>query len=157
MDINRELAIKILRYRAENRRFYFPFSVVCKEYSPEDGEYIEIEPSEWKGVECNKSYKTFKLWENLQNLYDDTTELMAKGFIEKISEESLEQSIYELAKNYRSEWKEELWESEKIEEYGLNEFIGGKADAFEECLYIIRKHMGWPDDKNSLFIECNKS
>ncbi|PIZ87621.1 hypothetical protein COX93_00480 [Candidatus Nomurabacteria bacterium CG_4_10_14_0_2_um_filter_30_12] len=48
--------------------------------------------------------------------------------------------ISELAKNYRADWKEELWESENIEEYGLNEFIGGKADAYEDCLELIKKY-----------------
>lgn len=51
----------------------------------------------------------------------------------------LELQISTLAKDYRKEWKEELWESEKIEEYGLNEFIGGKAEAYEDCLDIIKK------------------
>jgi len=40
-------------------------------------------------------------------------------------------------KKYRNEWKEELWESTKIEEYGLNEYFGGKAEAYEDCLYLI--------------------
>jgi len=52
----------------------------------------------------------------------------------------LKRHIQELAKNYRKEWKEQLWESEKIEEYGLNEFIGGKAEAYENCLYLIKKY-----------------
>jgi len=45
-----------------------------------------------------------------------------------------------LAKNYRKEWNEKLWESAKIEEYDLNEFINGKADAFEDCLYLIKEY-----------------
>ncbi|PIT93249.1 MAG: hypothetical protein COU06_00945 [Candidatus Harrisonbacteria bacterium CG10_big_fil_rev_8_21_14_0_10_38_8] len=53
----------------------------------------------------------------------------------------LEKEIAILAKNYRSYWKEELWESEKIEEYGFNEFIGGKADAYEDCLDLIKKYI----------------
>lgn len=52
----------------------------------------------------------------------------------------LEKNIAELSKNYRAEWKEELWESEKIEEYGLNEFIGGKAEGYEDCLDLIKKY-----------------
>ena len=51
----------------------------------------------------------------------------------------LEKEITALAKNYRDDWKEDLWESENIEEYGLNEFIGGKAHAYEECLDLIKK------------------
>ena len=53
---------------------------------------------------------------------------------------SIESEIAILAINYRKEWKEELWESEDSEEFGYNEFIGGKADAFEDCLEIIRKY-----------------
>lgn len=52
------------------------------------------------------------------------------------------QEISDLAKEYRAYWKEELWKSEDIEEFGFNEFIGGKADAFEDCLDIIKKDMG---------------
>lgn len=70
--------------------------------------------------------------------------------------QKLENHIYKLAKSYRKEWKEDLWESEKIEEYGLNEFIGGNADAFEECLYLIRKYRGVPDYKNSMSIKYDK-
>ena len=44
----------------------------------------------------------------------------------------LEKHITTLVKNYRKEWKEDLWESENIEEFGFNEFIGGKAEGCEE-------------------------
>ena len=93
-------------------------------------------------------YQTFELWENLQDLRDGTDELLAKGFIETITGHSLEKHIYTLAKRYCKEWKEELWETEKIEEYGLNEFIGGKADAYEDCLYLVKKYRGVSDDQN---------
>lgn len=53
----------------------------------------------------------------------------------------LEKEIAELAKNYRASWKEELWESEDSEEFGLNEFLGGKAEGFEDCLDLIRDHL----------------
>lgn len=140
MDISRDLAIKILRYLDENKSFYFPFVVVCKEYSEEDEDFVEIESNEWKFVESDKKYQTFQLWENLQNLDTDTTKLMAKGFIEKIIDNSLKKHVEILAKNYRYKWNKKLCESEKIEEYGLNEFIGGKADAYEDCLYLIKKY-----------------
>lgn len=140
MKISRELAITILKYCNENKNFYFPFTVVCQEYTPEDDDFVEIEPWEWKNIQEDNIYQTFELWENLQNLEKDTLKLLVKGFIEKITEESLEEYIETLAKNYRKEWREELWESTKIEEFGLNEFIGGKADAFEDCLYLIRKY-----------------
>jgi hypothetical protein len=51
----------------------------------------------------------------------------------------LEKEISELAKTFRNDWKEELCESEDIEEFGLNEYLGGRADAYEDCLGIIRK------------------
>ena len=51
-----------------------------------------------------------------------------------------------LAKKYRKEWKEKLWESMDIEEFGMNEFIGGKAEASEECLEVIMEY------KNNLSI-----
>jgi len=138
MKISRELAIKILKYLSKHKDFYFPFRIMCKEYAEnKDDDFLDIEPSEWKLISSDKKYQTFELWENLQSLYAETVELMAKGFLEKITGESLEEHIATLAKNYRKEWKEELWESEKIEEYGFNEFIGGKADAFEECLEMI--------------------
>ena len=137
MKISRELAIKILKYLDKYKDFYFPFRVMCKECSDE-GEFIEIESDELENIKINKKYQTFELWENLQNLDEQTLQLMAKGFIEKITKDSLELHIRKLAENYRKEWKAELWESEDIEEFGLNEFIGGKAEAYEDCLEMVR-------------------
>lgn len=90
MKISRELAIKILRYLDEHKDFYFPFFVMCREYTEENNDFVEIEPDEWKMIASDDKYKTFELWENLQNLYEDTMQLMAKGFIEKIANESKE-------------------------------------------------------------------
>jgi len=140
MKISRELAILILRYLDSHPDFYFPFLVVCKEYTEEDDDFVEICPDEREVIESDERYQTFELWENLQDLHEDTTELMVKGFIEKITHNSLEKHIIQLAKEYRKEWKEELWESERIEEFGLNEFIGGKADAYEDCARLIKKY-----------------
>ena len=145
MKINRKLAIKILRYLDKHKFFYFPFLVMCKEYTPEDDDFVEVGPNEWRTILEDENYKTFELWENLQNLHEETIESMAKGFIEKITNKSIETHIAELAKNYRKEWKEESLESEDIEEFGLNEFIGGKADAYEDCLYLIRKYQNISD------------
>ena len=78
MQISRELAITILKYLDKNPDFYFPFLVVCQEYSPEDDDFVEIMPEEWEDIKNCESYQTFELWENLQNLYEDTTELLAK-------------------------------------------------------------------------------
>lgn len=49
----------------------------------------------------------------------------------------LEDSILGLANTYRKLWKIELCTSEDIEEYGQNEYFGGKRDAFEEVLKLI--------------------
>jgi hypothetical protein len=84
MDISRELAIKILKYCDENRGFYFPFLVMCKEYTPEDDDYVEVESDEWQIILEDEGYVTFQLWENLKKLYPETIHLMSKGFIEKI-------------------------------------------------------------------------
>ena len=85
MKISRKLAIQILRYLDEHRDFYFPFLVMNKEYTEEDDDFVEIEPSEWENIESDENYQTFELWENLQDLDNGTTELLAKGFIEKIT------------------------------------------------------------------------
>lgn len=140
MKISRKLAIQILEYLDKHRDFYFPFKIMCEEHKDENDDSMEIEPSEFKKIKLDKKYQTFELWENLQNLYAETPELMAKGFLEKITRSSLEKHIAILAKNYRKEWKEELWESADIEEFGLNEFIGGKADAYEDCLEIMKEY-----------------
>jgi hypothetical protein len=140
MKISRKLAVQILKYCFLHKDFYFPFLVVCKEYSLGNDNFIEIEPSEWETIDKNRNYKTFELWENLQNLDDQTLNLMAKGFIDKITNKSLENDIEKLAKKYRSEWRKELWESKDIEEFGENEFFGGRADAAEDCLDIIRDY-----------------
>ena len=140
MDISRELAIEILKYLGQHKDFYFPFLVMNKEYTEEDDDFVEIEPNEWEMIESDENYQTFQLWENLQNLDERTLKLMVKGFLEKITGNSLENHISKLAKNYRKEWNKKLWESGKIEDYGLNEFISGKADAFEDCLFLLRKY-----------------
>ena len=140
MKISRKLAVQILRYCFLHKDFYFPFLVVCKENYSRDDDFIEIKPSEWEIIDADENYKTFELWENLQNLDEQTLNLMVKGFVDKITNRFLENDIKKFAKEYRKEWKEELWESEDIEKFGLNEFIGGKAEAFEECLEIMENY-----------------
>ena len=49
----------------------------------------------------------------------------------------IKKKIEDLAKKYRKEWKIELCDSEDINIFGENEFIGGKAEAFEECIKIL--------------------
>jgi len=141
MNISRELAIKILKYLDQHKDFYFPFLVMNQEYTEEDDDFVEIEPNEWKLMKEDDKYQTFQLWENLQNLDEQTLKLMAKGFIEKVTNESLESHIAELERNYRKDWRKEFRKSEKIEEYGLYEFIDGKAEAYGDCLDIIRGYI----------------
>lgn len=138
MDISRELAIRILKFLDENRDFYFPFLIMNKEYTEEDDDFVEIEPDEWETIEVDENYKTFQLWENLKNLDLLTLNLLSKGFIEMITIKSVRSDISELVKNYREAWKVESWESDDIEGYGFNEFIRGKAEAYEDCLRIMR-------------------
>jgi len=64
---------------------------------------------------------------------------MIKLMHDKLKLLLLEIKIAELANQYRKDWKEELWESENIEEYGLNEYVGGKAEAYEDCLDMVKK------------------
>ena len=65
--------------------------------------------------------------------------MMSKGFIGKTTSETAINRIKELAREYRKEWKVELCQSEDIEKYGENEFIGAKAEAYEECLEILNE------------------
>ncbi|MEK7559573.1 MAG: hypothetical protein AAB521_04675 [Patescibacteria group bacterium] len=88
MDISWELAIKILKYLDEHKDFYFPFLVMNKEYTPEDDDFVEIEPNKWEMIAEDHICQTFQLWENLQNLDKRTLELMAKGFIDEINSTS---------------------------------------------------------------------
>lgn len=141
MKITRDVAIKILMYLHKNPKFYFPFSVMCKEYSPEDDDFVEIEPHEWEVIKGDESYQTFELRENLQHLYKWTTELLAKWFIEKIIWKDLYKEVYSLAKYYKTLYKKDLWyDSNKIEEYWENEFFWWKKEAFEDVLNLMKKY-----------------
>jgi hypothetical protein len=117
MRIKRTLAIEILKYLYKHPRFYFPFLVISKIRNGENDDFIEIEPDEWKLIQKDISYQTFELRENLQNLYKDTTELLAKGFIEKITKSSFKKELKSLAIQHKKLYKVQLCESEKIEEY----------------------------------------
>lgn len=143
MKIQREKVIKIIKYLDKNPDFYFPFKIICKDFS-ENSEYYEsdcLEKMNYEFIEKNKNLLNFYLEENLQNLYPETLELMAKGFFHKIEHADILNKISNLAIEYRKIWKEDLWESTNIEEYGLNEFLGGKAEAYEDCLEIINEHL----------------
>ncbi len=144
MKISRELALKILKFLLENPNFYFPFKIVCKGYEGGvyfgDDDFVEVIASDdYESLLENKTYNEFELWEDLQNLDKETLKLMSKGFIEKILKNDLLSEVEILAKEYRNSWNENLWESENIEEFGFNEFIGGKAEAYEECVEIIKR------------------
>ncbi|MFA6974120.1 MAG: hypothetical protein WC238_05285 [Parcubacteria group bacterium] len=140
MKISRKLAIQILKYLNQNKEFYFPFQVVCEEYAEENKYFTEINSSEWETIDSDNKYQTFELLENLKDPYENLVELIARGFVGEIVHNLLEDEIGDLAKNYRKDWKEELWESENSEEFGFNEFIGGKAEAYEDCLEIIKRY-----------------
>lgn len=90
MDICRGLAIAILKYSDQHKDFYFPFSVMNKEHAGKDDDFVEIKPDEWRIIEEDESYQTFQLWENLQNLHKETLRLMSKGFLEKITDTSMQ-------------------------------------------------------------------
>lgn len=145
MPITRELALKIIKYLLDNPSFYFPFKIMCKEYASyvdNDDDFVEIVPQDdYENLVANLQYDTFELWENLQNLDLQTLQLLSKGFIEKIVNENAINSIEQSAKGYRELWKINLCESADIEEYGLNEFFGGKAEGFEESLEILKETM----------------
>ncbi|MCF6309929.1 MAG: hypothetical protein L3J19_05580 [Sulfurimonas sp.] len=140
MKITRELTLKTMRYLEENKDFYFPFKIICNDFCKDSNFYdMDCKEIEYSAINDNISLINFELEENLQNLCEETTGLMAKGFIDKIEQENIVEKISNLAVEYRKSWKKDLWESEDIEEYGLNEFIGGKAEAYEECLKLLIK------------------
>ena len=145
MKISRELAIKILKYLNDNPKFYFPFLVMCQEYTPEDDDFVEIEPNEWVNIEEDDIYQTFELWENLQNLYDNTTELLSKWFLDLILEDWFENDIKNLFLDYDKLYKSKLTESAKILEYWENEFFWGKREAFQDVLELIIKYKNSKD------------
>lgn len=57
----------------------------------------------------------------------------------KLSLDQIQEFITKQAKENRSMWKREMCESEDIKKYGFNEFVGGKADAYEDCLDLLKK------------------
>ena len=143
MPITRELALKIIKYLLDNPSFYFPFKIVCKEYASDknDNDFVEIVPEDdYENLVDDLTYDTFELWEDFQNLDIKTLELMSKGFIEEILKKDIISKISNLAIEYRKSWKENLWESSNIEDYGLNEFLVGKAEAYEDCLELLNKN-----------------
>lgn len=140
MRISRKLAIRILKYCHKHPQFYFPFIVVCREYSPEDDDFVEIVPEEWEYIKRDMTYQTFELWENLQNLDKKTLYLMSKGFIEKINKKTLKKKIQKEFQYYNNLYKLELTESEDIQEYWQNEFFWWKKEALGDILEYMKLH-----------------
>ncbi|MBE0513690.1 hypothetical protein [Sulfurimonas sp.] len=139
MPISKELALKILRYLLDNPSFYFPFKIVCINFDEDDELYdVEVSQEMLDEVLNSDEFKDFELVENLQHLDLKTLQLMSKGFIEKIVHADVLKQIETAAKEYRNLWKIDICESVEIEEYGFNEFVGGKAEGFEESLEILK-------------------
>ena len=140
MPISKELALKILKYLLDNPSFYFPFKIICINFDEDDELYdVEVSQEMLDEILSNEEFQDFKLVENLQRLDLETLSLMSKGFIEKIVHDDVIKQIETATKEYRSLWKIDICESVNIEEYGLNEFFGGKAEGFEESLEIIKR------------------
>ena len=144
MPITRELALKIIKYLLDNPSFYFPFKVMCKEYvnyMDNDDGFVEIVPQDdYENLVKNLQYYTFELWENLQDVRKNTTELLAKWFIDKIIKHNFEKEIKKLAQDYWKLYKQDLTESASIEEYWENEFFWWKKEAFEDILDLFEKY-----------------
>lgn len=121
MKISRDCAIQILKYCDKHKRFNFPFLVMCKEYSPEDDDFVEIGLDEWSSIEEDETYQTFELWEKQRQ--SDTEIILDR--------------LNLLIKNYKKYLRREVSQKNDLESLGLHEFISGKLDAYEECKNII--------------------
>lgn len=141
MEINIELFTKIIMFINSNPDFYFPFKVILsneqEEFELYPDDYVEFKSSAIEDY-LNRGYKLL-LSENINHIDRVTTELMAKGFLDKIIgiQENAVEKIKSLANGYRNQWDSDLCDAEDIRLYGYNEYIGGMADAFEECLNIL--------------------
>jgi hypothetical protein len=134
MNIPFDLAHKVMQYLKSHRGFYFPFTIVCSAHS-QDGAFEIESVDELAG---HSDCKYFTLQENLQNLDYDTTSLLAQGFLDHITGESLVNDLAALLSGCSV--PVEIQESSKVEDYGLVEFINGKREAYEECLRLVKKH-----------------
>lgn len=144
MTISRELAIKILHYLATHPKFPFPFLIMCKEYSPEDDDFVEISPNEWRDIQDDEIYQTFQLWENLQDLDEKTLILMSKWFIEIMVWKDIISEVHSLLNDSKKFYKEELYQSTIIEEFWSNEFFWWKIEAYEEVLGLLNTTFNSP-------------
>ncbi len=140
MKISRDLAIKILKYLNEHKDFYFPFLVMCREFS-EDNDFMEIEPKEWRNIANDDTYQTFELWENLQNLDEETLQLMAKGFLEKIKGEDADDVVSKSTKKYKIEITETLQRVVDVKAKNKNDAIKKIAQQYKDEKIVL----GWED------------
>lgn len=123
MKISRDSAIQILKYCDKYKKFNFPFFVMCKEYSPEDDDFVEIGTDEWQAIEDDDTNQTFELWEK-----------QPQSDIDLILDR-----LKILIKNYKKYLKKEASCGENSESSDLHQFISGKLDAYEECRDMVLK------------------
>lgn len=86
MEISREMALIILKYMEQNNAFDFPFIITCKEYTIEDDDFVEIEPSEYENIQDDTAYQTFELvscsWADRLFGYETNTIIAKKCMVE---------------------------------------------------------------------------
>lgn len=118
--------------------FYFPFEIICTNFN-EDDELFEVNclDIETDYIYNNEQLSDFILVENLQDLYEETTKLMAKGFIDKMLNTDVISRISHLTNKAKVNLKENKLEFEKSEYCGFNEYLNGKVEGYEECLKIL--------------------
>jgi len=139
MKNQRKIVLNISRYLMDNKNFYFPFFIRCKCLDGRN-DYIEIVPQEddYKMILNSDDFTDFILVEKSQDLHEDTIQLMPKGFIDKIMQESLKGKIKTKLNDYKEIWNEDGWETlTKSKSFGDNEFYEGKTEAFEQVLEMI--------------------
>jgi len=142
MKITKKQVLNIKKYKIINQDFNFPFKIICTDFNKKDKFFkVNCLDIDYDFIYNNKLMINFILTEKLENLNQKTIELMTKGFFDRIEHVDILDRISNLAIGYRKNWKKDLCESENIEEYGFNEFIGGKAEAYEDCLQITNEHL----------------
>lgn len=140
MKISRDVAIAVLKHLYKHPKCSFPFLVMCKEYSQEDDDFVEVQPNEWKNIKSDQIYQTFEIREYLQNKNKLKNKSKAKNLIRKIIIKSIYKTIQWMANGYKNLYKSELTESESITEYWENEFYWWKLEAYKDILYLLKKY-----------------
>jgi hypothetical protein len=113
---------------------------MCKEYSQEDDDFVEVQPNEWKNIKNDKIYQTFEIREYLQNKYKHKNKYQVKWLIRKIIIKTIYKTTHWMAKAYKKLYKSELTESKSITEYWENEFYWWKLEAYKDVLYLLKKY-----------------